>query len=196
MLLQTRALETNLFQVNNDCIITTAQFPLYVYPFLGSTSRTKPFEFLRLTSLGVIGALVKNEAAKVISFLLETEIIPLCLRIMELGHDLSKTVAIFVIQKILLDNYGLSYICQSEQRLITVLDHLDGIISSNEAGKGARAMKHAIRCYLRLTEEENGLIMLRKRIPNEILNDSIVDRVGDDTFSVKFIYEIRSRILP
>ncbi len=40
----------------------------------------------------------------VIAFLLSTEIIPLCLRTMEMGSELSKTVATFIVQKILLDN--------------------------------------------------------------------------------------------
>ena len=43
---------------------------------------------LRLTSLGVIGALVKVDDADVVNFLLQTEIIPLCLRIMETGSEL------------------------------------------------------------------------------------------------------------
>ena len=37
----------------------TAHVPLFLYPFLNTTSKTRPFEYLRLTSLGVIGALVK-----------------------------------------------------------------------------------------------------------------------------------------
>lgn len=36
-----------------------AHIPLYLYPFLHTISKTRPFEYLRLTSLGVIGALVK-----------------------------------------------------------------------------------------------------------------------------------------
>lgn len=36
-----------------------ANIPLFLYPFLHTTSKTRPFEYLRLTSLGVIGALVK-----------------------------------------------------------------------------------------------------------------------------------------
>lgn len=36
-----------------------AHIPLYLYPFLNTSSKTRPFEYLRLTSLGVIGALVK-----------------------------------------------------------------------------------------------------------------------------------------
>ena len=36
-----------------------AHVPLFLYPFLNTMSKTRPFEYLRLTSLGVIGALVK-----------------------------------------------------------------------------------------------------------------------------------------
>jgi hypothetical protein len=36
-----------------------AHIPLYLYPFLNTVSKQRPFEYLRLTSLGVIGALVK-----------------------------------------------------------------------------------------------------------------------------------------
>ena len=57
-----------------------------------------------------------DDEQEVINFLLTTEIIPLCLRIMESGSELSKTVATFILQKILLDDTGLSYICQTFER--------------------------------------------------------------------------------
>lgn len=69
-----------------------AQIPLFLYPCLNSTQKNKPFEYLRLTCLGVIGAFVKNDDPKIIQFLLSSEIVPLCLRIMESGNELSKTV--------------------------------------------------------------------------------------------------------
>lgn len=61
---------------------------------MNTVSVSRPFEYLRLTSLGVIGALVKVDDHEVIGFLLQTEIISLCLRIMEMGSELSKTVRI------------------------------------------------------------------------------------------------------
>ena len=82
-------------------LFLNAQIPLYLYPFLNTVSKNRPFEYLRLTSLGVIGALVKMDDPDVINFLLTTEIIPLCLRIMETGSELSKTVATFIVQKML-----------------------------------------------------------------------------------------------
>merc|ERR1711937_501203 len=98
--------------VDTGTLFLNAHIPLFLYPFLNTVSKTKPFEYLRLTSLGVIGALVKQmDDSDVINFLLSTEIIPLCLRIMETGSELSKTVATFIVQKILQDDMGLQYIC-------------------------------------------------------------------------------------
>lgn len=57
---------------------------------------------------------------EIVNFLLQTEIIPLCLRIMETGSELSKTVATFIVQKILLDDAGLTYICATAERFYAV----------------------------------------------------------------------------
>lgn len=51
-----------------------AHIPLFLYPFLNTVSKTRPFEYLRLTSLGVIGALVK------VGHLLISLTLPRCLR--------------------------------------------------------------------------------------------------------------------
>jgi CCR4-NOT transcription complex subunit 9 len=57
---------------------------------------------------------------EIVNFLLQTEIIPLCLRIMETGTELSKTVATFIVQKILLDDAGLTYVCATAERFYAV----------------------------------------------------------------------------
>ena len=36
-----------------------AQIPLFLYPFLNTYNKSKQFEYLRLTALGVFGELVK-----------------------------------------------------------------------------------------------------------------------------------------
>lgn len=68
----------------------------------------------------------QTDEQDVINFLLTTEIIPLCLRIMEAGSELSKTVATFILQKILLDETGLSYICQTFERF----SHVSSVLVS------------------------------------------------------------------
>jgi CCR4-NOT transcription complex subunit 9 len=146
-----------------------AHIPLFLYPFLNTTSKTRPFEYLRLTSLGVIGALVKvrtfyslmdsaltvlqqNDNSSVIHFLLSTEIIPLCLRIMETGSELSKTVAIFIVQKILLDETGLTYICHTYERFYAVGTVLSNMVNQLVETQAVRLLKHVVRCYLRLSD--------------------------------------------
>lgn len=135
-------------------MIHPAHIPLFLYPFLNTTSKSRPFEYLRLTSLGVIGALVKNDSTDVINFLLTTEIIPLCLRIMETGSELSKTVAIFIVQKILLDDMGLQYICQTYERFYAVGTVLSNMVTQLVDQQTVRLLKHVVRCFLRYAPEQ------------------------------------------
>ena len=132
---------------------STAHIPLFLYPFLNTTSKSRPFEYLRLTSLGVIGALVKNDSTEVINFLLTTEIIPLCLRIMETGSELSKTVAIFIVQKILLDDTGLGYICHTYERFYAVGTVLSNMVTQLVEQQTVRLLKHVVRCFLRYVDQ-------------------------------------------
>ncbi|KAJ1498179.1 Cell differentiation protein rcd1, partial [Coelomomyces lativittatus] len=133
-------------------LFLNAHIPLFLYPFLNTTSKSRPFEYLRLTSLGVIGALVKNDSTDVVTFLLSTEIIPLCLRIMETGSELSKIVAIFIVQKILLDDIGLSYICQTYERFHAVDTVLGNMVNQLVETQSVLLLKHVVRCYLRLSD--------------------------------------------
>lgn len=154
-------------------LFLNAHIPLFLYPFLNTTSRTRPFEYLRLTSLGVIGALVKqNDNTDVINFLLSTEIIPLCLRIMETGSELSKTVAIFIVQKILVDDMGLNYICQTYERFCAVTNVLSNMVQNLAQSQSIRLLKHVIRCYLRLSDNPRAKEALRQCFPEELSNNT------------------------
>jgi len=166
-------------------LFLSAHIPLFLYPFLNTSHRAKPFENLRVTSLGVIGALVKGDDSDAIDFLMKTEIIPLCLRIMKRGQELSRTVATFIVQKILLDDNGLSYICQTGERFFavcTVLNHM--VTDLTSSGKDdQRLLRHIIRCYLRLAENPKANEALRKYLPaplrdldQKLITDDVVKK--------------------
>jgi len=167
-----------------------AHIPLFLYPFLNTTSKSRPFEYLRLTSLGVIGALVKNDSAEVINFLWTTEIIPLCLRIMETGSELSKTVAIFIVQKILLDDAGLGYICHTYERFYAVGTVLSNMVTQLVEQQTVRLLKHVVRCFLRFeisTHGETPKLMIPRLSDNararEALRQCLPEPLRDATFS-------------
>lgn len=172
----------------------SAHMPLYLYPFLNTTSKTRPFEYLRLTSLGVIGALVKIDDTDVISFLLKTEIIPLCLRTMENGSELSKTVATFIVQKILLDDVGLHYICATAERFFAVIQVLGTMVESLAEQPSTRLLKHIIRCYLRLSDNPRSPALaceaLQDHLP-KVLRDGTFDNcLRDDPATRRWLHQL------
>ncbi|KYR00904.1 cell differentiation family [Tieghemostelium lacteum] len=157
-----------------------SHIPLFLYPFLNTSSKNKPFEFLRLISLGVIGALVKVDDSTVIDFLLSTEIMTLCVRIMETGSESSKTVATFIVQKILLDDMGLNYICVSNERIIAFLSVLSTMVQQLIEQPSARVLKHVIRCYLRLTDNQRSKELLRQVLPDSLKDGTFNSHLKDE----------------
>jgi CCR4-NOT transcription complex subunit 9 len=65
------------------------------------------------------------------------------------GAGLSKTVAIFIVQKILLDDHGLNYICATYERFYAVSTVLSNVVSQLVKQQTLRVLKHVVRCYLR-----------------------------------------------
>merc|ERR1712054_340328 len=158
-------------------LFLNAHIPLFLYP----VSKTKPFEYLRLTSLGVIGALVKQmDDSDVINFLLSTEIIPLCLRIMETGSELSKTVATFIVQKILQDEMGLQYICATADRFYAVSTVLSNMVAQLAENPSSRLLKHIIRCYLRLSDNPRAREALRQCLPEQFRDATFATVLKED----------------
>ncbi|EIE26789.1 Rcd1-like protein [Coccomyxa subellipsoidea C-169] len=157
-----------------------AHVPLFLYPFLNTTSKTRPFEYLRLTSLGVIGAIVKVDDTEIINFLLTTEIIPLCLKTMEMGSELSKTVATFIVQKILLDNVGLGYVVQTAERFFAVSAVLNNMVLALPEQPSVRLLKHIIRCYLRLSDNSRAREALRQCLPKLLTDQTFTICLAED----------------
>ncbi|XP_061571518.1 CCR4-NOT transcription complex subunit 9-like isoform X1 [Cololabis saira] len=168
----------------------SAHIPLFLYPFLHTVSKTRPFEYLRLTSLGVIGALVKTDEQEVINFLLTTEIIPLCLRIMESGSELSKTVATFILQKILLDDTGLAYICQTYERFSHVAMILGKMVLQLSKEPSARLLKHVVRCYLRLSDNSRAREALRQCLPDQLKDSTFETVLKDDGTTKRWLAQL------
>ncbi|XP_039685140.1 CCR4-NOT transcription complex subunit 9 [Medicago truncatula] len=78
-------------------LFLNASIPLYLYPFLKTKDKSPQFEYLRLASLGVIGALVKDNTKEVLGYLILSEVIPLCLSNMEIGNEISQTVSFSIL---------------------------------------------------------------------------------------------------
>ncbi|CEF66917.1 Cell differentiation protein RCD1 homolog [Strongyloides ratti] len=156
---------------------------MFLYSFLHTTKTERPYEYVRLTSLGVIGALVRSEDKDVIALLLQTEIVPLCLRIMESGSDLSKTVASFILQKILTLDTGLNYICQTYERfnhVAKILKKSVENIASQRNSQTSRLFKQVVRCYSRLSYNAKAVHGLLEVLPDQLKDDTFKTEIDGD----------------
>merc|ERR1712154_442563 len=181
-----------------------AYIPLFLYPFLNTELNSRPFEYLRLTSLGVIGALVKHPHpittnaslpiipdSEVTEFLVKTEAIPLCLHIMEYGNELSQTVATFIIQKILLDDYGLNYVCKTSDRFFAISQVLTKMIQDPIKKPSKKLIKHVVRCYLRLCDDNRAYLALHSVLPKYLQSNNVELLIGDDDNCLNWLKELR-----
>ncbi|KAI5565604.1 hypothetical protein BDE02_14G133300 [Populus trichocarpa] len=158
-----------------------AKLPLYLYPFLNNTNKERPHQFIRLASLSVIGALAKVDDPNVINFLLESEVFPCCIRSMEVGDVLSKTVATYIVYKILINEEGLRYCCTVAERFFALVRVLGSmVLKLAEEGQLAenpsiRLLKHIIWCYHRLSESPRSCDGLRCRLPVILSDAAFID---------------------
>lgn len=63
-------------------------------------------------------------------------------------------MATFIVQKILLDDVGLRYICATAERFYAVGSVLATMVASLAEQPSTRLLKHIIRCYLRLSDNQ------------------------------------------
>ncbi|CAL4968562.1 unnamed protein product [Urochloa decumbens] len=171
-----------------------ARIPIFVFPFLNTTSEAKSFEHLRVTSLGVIGALAKAEDTKVVKFLLKSEVIPLCLRIMGTGSELSKTAATFIVQKIMRDEVGLQHICATPECFFQVASVLANMVIALNEQPSTRLLKHVICCYLRLTDDPRAFTAMQTHLPEALRNGTFDNCLRDDPAAIHFLQQLLDKL--
>ena len=149
--------------------------------------KSRPFEYLRLTALGVFGSFVRVDSSNVVEYLISTDLVPQCLIIMETCSELSRIVALFIFMRIVLNKKGLNYVVSSENRILSVLSVLKGMIyslqlpkelqpnasntndqSNNGNNPPGRTFKNVLRCYLSLCDVKELRTIIKDKIPPEI----------------------------
>ncbi|VDP55991.1 unnamed protein product [Schistosoma mattheei] len=131
-----------------------------------------------------------TDEPEVIAFLLGSEIIPLCLVIMESGSELSKTVATFIMQKLLLDEVGLAYICQTYERFAHVATVLDKMVIHLAREQSLRLLKHVIRCYLRLSDDSRARDALRTCLPQQLVDGTFSSLLENDVATRRWLTQL------
>ncbi|XP_074359745.1 cell differentiation protein rcd1-like [Apium graveolens] len=145
------------------------QIHCYLYPFLETEETSKPFQYLRLMSLGVIGGLLKevgDPSTKVaVHCLLESGLFPLCLKSIEYGNELSQSTASWIMSRIMMQEQGLQYCCEPANRLCAIMKVFNDVIEKMQDEPSSLVLKNIIQCYVILSNDPRGCLLLRSFIP-------------------------------
>uniref|UniRef100_A0A3Q7IBC8 Cell differentiation protein rcd1 n=2 Tax=Solanum lycopersicum TaxID=4081 RepID=A0A3Q7IBC8_SOLLC len=125
-----------------------------------------------------------------ISFLISTEIIPKCLCSMEMGCELSKTVATSIVQKILLDDVGLNYVCSISKSFFEVIQVLGNMVGAVAEQPSSRLLKHIIRCYLRLSDNPRACQALKIFLPNMLRDNTFSSCLREDSMARSWLLQL------
>ncbi|XP_074363618.1 cell differentiation protein rcd1-like [Apium graveolens] len=146
------------------------QIHCYLYPFLETEETSKPFQYLRLMSLGVIGGLLKEvgdpSTEVAVHCLLESGLFPLCLKSIEYGNELSQSTASWIMSRIMMQEQGLQYYCEPANRLCAIMKVFNDVIEKMQDEPSTIVLKNIIQCYVILSNDPSrGCLLLRSFIP-------------------------------
>lgn len=152
-----------------------SKIPLFLYPFINNNNKGKPYEFLKLTSLGVISSLLKTTDKEIISFLIDTAIIPILLKIMEKGSELVRKVSCFIVNQIVQDNDGIKYICEAKERYSAIIQYMKKMLKN----KLSQSIFIILKIFLRLSGNKDARNMLKNEISKEIKDINFIQCLDD-----------------
>lgn len=70
-------------------------------------------------------------------------------------------VATFIVQKIIIDEAGLQYICATPERFFGIAVVLARMVAEEPS---TRLLKHIVRCYLRLTDDPRCAVICTRNL--------------------------------
>jgi len=166
-----------------------------LFPFLHQTNSSRETEYFKLTSLGIIGSLVKADKPDIIEYLLNADFVPLCLRILKFSQEISRTVAAFIVQKIIGDQGGRCYILQNQERIETVIKVLNKVVLDLTKSFSPRLSKHVVGSYQCLLELPEVTPYLCAQKWQEIIDAQIPDNCDPEFIKlIKYIISSFSRL--
>lgn len=115
---------------------------------------------------------------------------------MEHGSELSKTVSTFILQKILTDDNGLSYICHTYERFSHVAQVLGIMVLKLAREPSIRLLKHVIRCYLRLSDNTRAREALKACLPDQLKDNTFEIVLNDDQNTKKWLVQLIKNLEP
>ncbi|KAI5189679.1 CCR4-NOT transcription complex subunit 9 [Nematocida minor] len=162
---------------------------LYLYPIINSSIRNEETEELKYITLRFIKCILKkNKIENLIEFFKNTELVPLCLRNMELGREKTKIEASEVFYLIISIREGLEYSCQTYDRFMAISMILNSVLVQLEIIQSAKLLELTIKIYTKLCDMPNAKLAFNKNRPHMLYTETIRELVRTNP-NVKTAYD-------
>lgn len=158
-----------------------SKFLIFLYPFINNTNKAKPYEYLKLSSLSVINALLTETDNEIIFFLIDTEIIPKLLKIMEKGAELTRKIACCIVSQIVQDDNGSKYICEAKERYSAIITYMKKMLKSK---CNQIIINRILKTFLKLSENKDAKNILKNDILKEITDQNFINYLYDSSKNV------------
>ncbi|KAK1289050.1 hypothetical protein QJS10_CPB18g01632 [Acorus calamus] len=101
--------------------------PNFLIPLILYKNTIDHYDSLRAVSLSVIGILCQGRERQIIMWAVENDMVEVCQTVIHTGSELSKVIAMHILESIMQDGFGLSYICDGEHLLKGLMETWDNL---------------------------------------------------------------------
>jgi len=100
------------------------------------------------------------------------------------------------VQKILLDDQGLLYVCATADRFFAVSLVLASMVRAMQESPSQRLLKHIIRCYQRLADNPRARDALRQQLPEELRDTTFATTMKADATAMRWLQQLQRVVYP
>ncbi|XP_009132856.1 CCR4-NOT transcription complex subunit 9 [Brassica rapa] len=160
-----------------------ADMQYYFYPLMDINVTDPRLECLRIGALGVIAHMLRPPVdPAAVCYLVNTSCLQHCTKAIEIGSTESKTIAVFIINKILSTGEGLQYCCVLPDRFFFI----DGLLKrllmylTTMARPCPSLFNLLVGCYTSLSYKPRARRGLRRYLPDMLFNNTFASLLAAD----------------
>ncbi|GAB1218909.1 hypothetical protein ENUP19_0009G0015 [Entamoeba nuttalli] len=126
----------------------------FLTPIFALTQVEREIEYLRLTSLGVIGAMSKTRDPQIVKYLMDKEVLMICIVSIQHAAEISRVIATFILSKLFSESTALENVCETPQKILSIANLLCHSIVTTVMQKrdvNGRLVRYSLDCLNRLS---------------------------------------------
>ncbi|KAH0787200.1 Cell differentiation family, Rcd1-like containing protein [Histomonas meleagridis] len=137
---------------------------------------------MKLASLGIFSDLLLDDSQEIIDYYIQIDLIPILLKILKYGTDVTQIVSAFILDKIISNAHGIESICSDIEKIASVVKVLSEVVVRLCKNFVPNLSKYIVNSFNALIEKDKA-----KPIIVSMWNNSFKDIQATEACSEEFI---------